>query len=140
MEVRFTVPGKPMAKQRPRIYNGHGVTPAQTVNYEVLVRQMYSSKYAGKMLEGPLLIRVEAYFQIAKSRSGAQAQRMRDGGIRPTSRPDWDNIGKIVSDALNGIAYHDDSQIVEAMVEKWYSSNPRVEVLIKELEVLPFEP
>ena len=58
------------------------------------------------------------------------------GDIRPVKRPDWDNIGKIITDALNEVAYHDDAQIVEAIVEKYYSDNPRVEVTIKELRSL----
>ncbi len=58
---------------------------------------------------------------------------MLQGIIRPTKRPDWDNIGKIVSDALNELAYHDDSYIVDARVRKWYSDTPRVEVEITEL-------
>ena len=52
------------------------------------------------------------------------------GDIRPTKTPDYDNIGKIISDALNGVAYRDDAQIVEANISKYYSNLPRVEVMI----------
>ena len=42
MEIKFTVPGPPKGKQRPRIckVNGHSVayTPKQTIEYERLVR------------------------------------------------------------------------------------------------------
>ena len=53
--------------------------------------------------------------------------------IRPTKKPDWDNIGKIICDSLNQIAYRDDAQIVDSQVRKFYSENPRVEVIIKEV-------
>lgn len=53
--------------------------------------------------------------------------------IRPTKKPDWDNIGKIVTDALNGVAYHDDAQIVDAQVRKFYSKDPRVEIIIQDI-------
>jgi Holliday junction resolvase RusA-like endonuclease len=43
------------------------------------------------------------------------------------------NVFKRLYDALNGLAYRDDNQIVSATVEKWYSNNPRVEVEIKEI-------
>ena len=47
-------------------------------------------------------------------------------------KADWDNIGKIVCDSLNGIAYHDDVQIVDAQVRKFYGETPRVVVTIQE--------
>ena len=63
---------------------------------------------------------------------------MEAGEIRPIKRPDWDNIGKLITDALiNNLAYHDDSQIVSCTVEKYYSEQPRVEVEIEEI-VNPF--
>jgi Holliday junction resolvase RusA-like endonuclease len=55
---------------------------------------------------------------------------MLDGHIRPTKTPDTDNIAKSVLDALNKVAYKDDSCVVDLIVEKWYSENPRVEVYI----------
>lgn len=55
---------------------------------------------------------------------------MLDGKIRPTKKPDWDNIGKIVTDALNKIAYRDDSQVVACRVEKWYGPIPEVIVTL----------
>lgn len=50
----------------------------------------------------------------------------------PTKKPDSDNIAKIICDSLNGIAYHDDSQIVELYICKSYSENPKVIVTIAE--------
>ncbi len=58
---------------------------------------------------------------------------MLNGIIRPTKRPDFDNIGKIICDSLNMIAYHDDSAIVDGRVRKFYSDVPRVEVIIKSI-------
>jgi Holliday junction resolvase RusA-like endonuclease len=57
---------------------------------------------------------------------------MIDGIIRPIKKPDLDNIAKIIADSLNGVAYRDDSQIVESSVAKFYSDFPRVEVEIYE--------
>ena len=54
------------------------------------------------------------------------------GIIRPTKKPDLDNIAKAVLDSLNGIAYKDDSQIVSMVVSKKYSNRPRVEITLKE--------
>ncbi len=52
------------------------------------------------------------------------------GDIAPTKKPDFDNIQKIICDALNGVAYYDDSQIVKADIEKVYRTTPRVEVTV----------
>ena len=58
-------------------------------------------------------------------------REMLEHRIRPTKKPDWDNIGKIVCDSLNLVAYHDDSAVVDAQVRKFYSETPRVDVMIK---------
>lgn len=55
------------------------------------------------------------------------------GQEQPTKKPDWDNIGKIICDALNGIAYADDSQIVLGQMVKKYSDNPRTDVRLWEV-------
>lgn len=131
--IKLIIPGQPCAKGRPRLGKYGTYTPEKTVNYETLVKQLYIMQNHRKQLEGALQMRVIAYMPIIKSTSKKNAELMRMGNIRPTKKPDWDNIGKIISDALNGLAYHDDSQIVTATVEKWYSDNPRVEVEIQEM-------
>jgi Holliday junction resolvase RusA-like endonuclease len=133
--MRLTILGEPCAKQRPRLGKGFTYTPEKTVNYETLVKQLYITQ-GHERLEGALKMTVNAFFSIPKSASKKNREKMLRGEIRPTKRPDWDNVGKVISDALNGLAYHDDSQIVSATVEKWYSLEPRVEVILKESEGL----
>lgn len=65
----------------------------------------------------------------SKSKKFKQAAAL--GVERPTKKPDIDNIFKCVTDALSGIAYKDDKQIVAATVNKRYAEVPRVEVLIR---------
>jgi Holliday junction resolvase RusA-like endonuclease len=55
----------------------------------------------------------------------------------PVKKPDADNIAKIICDALNGIAYRDDTQIISLKVLKIYDKGSGVQVKIKEFE-LPF--
>jgi Holliday junction resolvase RusA-like endonuclease len=133
MIIELTIPGQPMGKQRPRFSNGRVYTPTATVNYETLIRELYIIGNYGKQLEGQLAISVNAYFPIAKSASKKDREGMISGEIRPMKKPDWDNVGKIISDSLNGLAYRDDCDIVSARVEKWYSLEPRVEVEIQEI-------
>jgi Holliday junction resolvase RusA-like endonuclease len=133
-EFKFVIPGEPFGKQRPRASRRgnfiHMYTPEETVAYEEFVRECFNKEHKDKSLVGELKIHVVAYFTIAQSLSKIKKQHMLAGLIRPVKKPDWDNLGKIVSDALNEVAYHDDSAIVDAHVEKFYSDEPRVEVSI----------
>lgn len=132
----LTIPGKPLGKQRPRVLkNGIAYTPKETVNYETLIKQLYATEHRwAKPLEGPLKMKVTAYFPIPKSVSKTKATSMEQGHIRPTKKPDADNIIKIVADALNGLAYRDDSQIVSCSLEKYYSGVPRLVVELEEVK------
>ena len=135
--IRFSIPGQPMGKQRPRVvHNGsfsQAFTPKETVSYENLVRVMYREAARGKRFtdEDMLDVRVIAYYSIPKSTSKKKRKMMLEHKIRPGKKPDWDNIGKIVCDSLNLVAYHDDSAVVDAQVRKFYSETPRVDVMIK---------
>lgn len=132
--VELVINGKPFGKQRPRVMkNGITYTPKETTNYETLVKQLYITYNGGIFLEGALKIKILAYFEIPKSTPKKNIPLMVNGNIRPIKKPDMDNIYKIIADSLNGIAYHDDSQIVQAEVDKYYSYQPRVEVIITEL-------
>lgn len=130
--ILFKIPGEPVAKGRPRVTRWGTHTPEKTVNYETLVKEMYAITYGQTMLEGELDIEIKLYFQIPKSTSKKKQELMEQGKIRPTKRPDLDNCMKTITDALNGIAYKDDSQIVDAAVRKYYSRTPRAEVCIQQ--------
>jgi Holliday junction resolvase RusA-like endonuclease len=131
--IKLIIPGEPVSKARPRVMKGFTYTPAKTVNYETLIKELFIiSKQCP--LEGPLKAKVSCFFKIPKTGTKAKLQAMRDNSIRPTKKPDTDNLGKICLDALNELAYKDDSQVVELLVSKWYSENPRVEVEIIMLE------
>ena len=77
---------------------------------------------------------IVAYFGIPKSDSKAKSAEKRANRTRPTKRPDIDNVIKTICDGLNGVAYYDDSQVVEVTAEKRYSDEPRVEVSIEIVE------
>jgi Holliday junction resolvase RusA-like endonuclease len=138
MRVEFTVPGDPQGKQRPRFSQrtGQAYTPPKTRDYERLIRDCYRAKYGDLMFpEGAtVLMFVTAYFGIPKSATKAKAAKMLQGIIRPTKVPDWDNIGKVFGDAGNGCIYHDDKCVVQGTVEKYYSTDPRVEVVLVDME------
>lgn len=133
--ISLTIPGEPVAKGRPRVTKtGITYTPAKTQGYENLIKMCYMEQCNNVRLEGQLFAIVIAYFQIPKSASKKKAKQMEEREIRPTKRPDIDNVIKAIFDALNKLAYDDDSQIVSLRVEKLYSNNPRVEVALSEIK------
>jgi len=132
---KLVIPGKPLGKQRPRVLKtGIAYTPKETVHYETFVKMLYLEKYAGvKPFEGPVAVEIVALYQIPRSANKRRKEAMRRGAIKPTVRPDVDNILKIVTDALNGVAYLDDKQIIACWVHKCYAAAPAVHVTISEL-------
>lgn len=142
MYMFFEVPGTPRGKQRPRVVRQNGrtisFTPDQTVQYENLVRWCYKTAENSKRFpdDMPLKVIINAYYEIPKSVSKKKRAQMITGEIRPTKKPDADNIAKIICDALNGIAYRDDAQVVTCIIQKWYSEEPSVSVEIEEIEFI----
>lgn len=126
--IKLTIPGEPVAKGRPRVTRYGTYTPEKTKNYETLVKELYFVKHKQTLLEGELKINIKAYFKIPKSASKKKRAEMISGKIRPTKRPDIDNVIKSITDSLNGVAYDDDSQIVLVKAEKYWSEEPRVEI------------
>lgn len=135
MIVCFTVPGPPQGKARARTYHNasgvHTVTPEKTVMYENLVKMCYASTKRVPFGAGvPLSATITAYYAMPKSMSKADRVKATHFGLFPTKKPDADNIAKVVLDALNGIAYDDDRQIVNLEVTKLYAEEPKVTVAI----------
>lgn len=137
MDITITILGEPRAKARPRFSRktGYAYTPDKTVAYEELIRQRYLEQTTERFADdAEIYAVVTAYYGIPKSVSKKKAQAMRAGDIKPTKRPDVDNILKIVFDSLLGVAYRDDAQIVWCVCGKFYDDVPRVEVRLEEDE------
>lgn len=138
MRVEFTVPGEPRGKGRPRFARKGGFvyTDHKTKDYENMVKAAYRMVYGDYQFpeDSSLLLFVTAYFKIPKSTSKRKADLMRQGVIRPTKTPDWDNIGKIIADGCNKLIWDDDSHVIQGTVEKFYSDDPRVDVVVLDME------
>ena len=78
-----------------------------------------------------IYIRIIAHFAIPASVPKKKRRDMEAGVLRPVRTPDADNILKAVCDALNKVAYRDDAQVVDAQVSKYYSNQPRVELILQ---------
>lgn len=137
-KIRITIDGHPKGKGRPKFSKqGHAYTPSDTREYEALIVTAYRAAYHGFKFpkETQLDLRIRAYYPIPKSDSKANRMKKLKNELRPKNiKPDIDNVVKIVCDALNDVAYHDDTQIVDQQARKFYSDQPRVEILLKEAE------
>lgn len=132
LQVVVEIPGPPRGKGRPRFVRATGrtYTDAKTENYEGMLRQEAALVMRGRPpMDGPVWMTVEAVFPVPTSWSLKKQAAALRRELRPTSRPDADNIMKL-SDGLNGIVFRDDAQVVEAKLVKVYGERPCVRISV----------
>lgn len=132
--IQLVIPGEPQGKGRPRLGKGFTFTPKKTVEYENWIKMCFVQSKQEK-LNGQIEAIIKAYYGIPNSMTKKDREKVKNGVLRPTKKPDLDNICKAVLDSLNELAYKDDSQIVHLIMWKEYSNEPRVEIELREREV-----
>ena len=129
------IPGKIQGKGRPRFYGHHAVTPENTVNYEAKIAEAYKASIKSgedTYHEGPVHIFIVVDFAIPESYSKKKKSQCCLGVLLPTKKPDIDNVAKVVLDALNGVAYKDDTQVVSLQVVKsWALGSEELRVYVR---------
>ena len=122
--------GRPRFRRRGKFVRTY--TDESTQDYEMSIKEAYiNAKQETFFNKEPLEAEIEIYQAVPKSTSKKKAQEMLDGLIRPTKKPDVDNILKSVFDSLNKVAYGDDTQIVSVKAVKYYAVNNYMVVRIK---------
>lgn len=122
--VTITLAGEPVAKGRPRFaMRGHVpmvYTPAKTMNYESALRAKAHLEMKDRpMFDGPVAVEMLAQVEVPKSWPKKKQAAAFLGEIAP-GKPDVDNYAKLVGDALNGVVWTDDAQIVDLHARKKY--------------------
>lgn len=133
--IQFTVLGEPVAKERHR-----------TARLKIGVMIQYKSAKAKKdeqsfiaqaiqhapkePFAGHVTLVVDAYMQIPSGWSKKKIEQALNGELRPTKKPDLDNLLKFVGDTLNCIFWGDDRQIVAVSMRKFWSNKPRLEICV----------
>lgn len=134
MQAEFVIHSAPVGKSRPRVTSHGTYTPKKTKDFEELVKQEYRAQCGRTYFYSePVSVYVEAVFPVPKRVNRKEREGMMAGNIHPTKKPDVDNIVKIVCDALNGVAWFDDSQVVVLWVSKVYGETGNVRVVIREV-------
>lgn len=132
-KFNITIPITPVPKARPRFTRyGHTYTPKKTADYEKAIAEYWRQathnfKYDR---EQALIVNFVFGMPIPKSTSKSKTELMANGTIRPTKKPDVDNLAKAVMDGLNGVAWADDSQVVRVSIYKEYAKEPYVYIYI----------
>ncbi|WP_257295424.1 RusA family crossover junction endodeoxyribonuclease [Endozoicomonas sp. YOMI1] len=120
----------PVGKGRPRFTrSGRCYTPSATKQAEQSVRLAAENQRDKGMLTGSVGVLVLAVFPVPKSWSKPKQQQAMAGKIRPGVKPDFDNVAKLYCDALNGVVWQDDKQIVDGRCIKLYGQQPGVLIL-----------
>jgi Holliday junction resolvase RusA-like endonuclease len=137
--MKIVIIGEPVAQGRPRFarqgafirtYDPEASRSWKQTARLIAIEQMREQS----PLCGAIELRISIHRKIPQSWSRKKQERALSGFLRPTSRPDTDNYIKSVQDALNGIVWKDDSQVVALIADKWYSDKPRIEIDVREVE------
>jgi len=127
---------EPVAKGRARsTKSGHHYTPTKTRKFEEAVRaaavaQMRENGY--KIIEGGVRVDIVLSFSIPKSWPKWKKEMALNGEIDHTTKPDATNVCKAIEDALNGVVWNDDSQIIAPHPVKLYSEKPGIRIYARE--------
>lgn len=140
--VIFSIAGDPgyegRARARATPFGATVYTDSKTRRWKEEVRHAATRAMDGRpMMLGPVRLVVTVY----KPRPAYITRKSRPNpAVWATTKPDWDNFGKAISDGCNGIVWKDDAQVVEATVRKYYHPGPgypdafpRVEVRVEEI-------
>lgn len=139
--LTFELPGKPQGKGRARSFRrgnfiGH-YTPEETRSYEGMIRDIAHREMNGRLpTEEPVQVTLTAVFDIPKSFSKKKRMLAIGNNIKPAKKPDIDNIIKAFVDAMNGVVFKDDCQIVLGEYAKVYGPVPHVVVTVRPLLAL----
>lgn len=130
--------GDPVGKARPRFSRRSGTvyTPSATKKKEQEIEKAWRS--GGYMMfpkDVYLRVKIEAFFSIPKAFSKAKHAMAIDGILKPAKKPDADNILKLGLDALNGVAYADDKQVISCECIKAYAETPQMVITVSEMKV-----
>ena len=119
-------------KQRPRMTRGgHVYTPTETRLAEAKVAKLAREAMGHRMpMSGAVALNIIVLTEPPKSAGKAEREQMLTGLKYPTKKPDLDNIIKLISDAMNGIVYLDDKQIIFLSVLKQYAAEARTIVQV----------
>lgn len=129
--TEFTVLANPRGKGRPRFTRqGHVYIDSETRAYERQIRHAFLAAGGVTVSGQPVAVIIRAFHRVPKSWTLARQRAALSGEMPAVCKPDADNIAKAVLDALNGLAWADDRQVVSLHITKGYGVTPRLEIAV----------
>ena len=123
-EKHLIIEMDPVPKGRPRFTRtGHAFTDKKTRDAEKYIRDLALAEWGKTPFSGPVILNI--FFTFSKPKSNKKPNH--------TQRPDLDNCIKLVSDAINGVGFSDDCQIVGLSGVKAWGENGLIDVWVKEV-------
>jgi Holliday junction resolvase RusA-like endonuclease len=139
MQIHFQVEGDPKGKGRPRFTRAgkftRVYTDKQTLDYEAVIK-FFAAQAMGStdLLETPVSVFLYIRHAVPQSYSKKRTEACLSGLEQPCKKPDIDNIAKTYLDAMNGVIFKDDTQVIDLHVKKVYSAVPGVDVMVMEVK------
>jgi len=122
----------PEPTPRPRLgMGGRFYVKNSSSNNKFVEAVVKTNKELFHIVDGPCSFTLNSYLPIPQSFNKVDTLLAELGILRPSKKPDWDNLGKTYSDAIQPWIISDDAIIVDAESHKYYSMKPRVELIIK---------
>lgn len=131
---QFQINGVPKVQKQTRLHRGYWYDPSKKDKQHIQsIVQLTAPKTP---LECAIYMQLTFFMPIPKSTPKKQRNLMQMGLIAPVTRPDFDNLAYLVTNALKGIVYKDDSYVTDCFIRKRYSDNPRTEIEVTPIDEL----
>ena len=139
MQIHFQVEGDPKGKGRPRFSRVGNFTKVytdkQTLTYEAMIATFAKQAMGGtELLKTPVSVFLYVRLPVPQSYSKKRRDACLNGLEKPCKKPDIDNIAKTYLDAMNGVIFVDDTQVIDLHVKKLYSVVAGVDVMVMEAQ------
>ena len=129
-KLSYIIYAVPKGTPRPR-YGNNGVFYVKGAKVNKKIFEEFSKLNDITLITTPTKFNCISYSPIPSSMTNVEKILAELGFIRPTSKPDWDNIAKAYCDMIQGLLLYDDSLIIEGVSKKFYSVKPRIEIYIE---------
>src|SRR5262245_61646451 len=118
--VAFAIPGRLKGWARPRFDSRSKIVfkDKETASHQLMVREAAARAMGHRpLLEGPVAL----WVKTTTHRPQSWSNRRKASTLHVITRPDVDNLAKLIMDALNNVVYFDDKQVCELHYKRTYN-------------------
>lgn len=142
MNIQFSIRCLPIAQPRPRATSGFGGHARiagfdhrhPITAFKEAIRQAAEKGFPGPLLECPVSVKVVLCFPRPGRLIWKTKPMVREWH---DCRPDAENVGKAVLDAITGVIWKDDSQVAHLDIKKFYCAKDETPGVVVNIDVLP---